>query len=211
MRFWYRVCYALVRIAFFFWHPVARFEGREQIPAGSAVICGNHCGAADPLWVLLALNNPDMIRIIAKKELRDAPVIGWIMEKFGIIFVDRGHHDTKAYDRCVEVLSAGEKLLVFPEGTRCRAGRRVRAKTGAVRMAAASGAPILPVYISTNRKPFSPVRVIFGQPMTVTLPENAEHERLQAEADRLMQTIYGLGGEQYAADTGEDSGILLRR
>lgn len=63
-----------------FWHPVFHVTGREQIPAGSCIFCANHSGMADPIWILLALPEKKMIRIMAKQELRRVPFIGWVME-----------------------------------------------------------------------------------------------------------------------------------
>lgn len=123
-----------------FWHPVFHVTGREQIPAGSCIFCANHSGMADPIWILLALPEKKMIRIMAKQELRRVPFIGWVMEKFRVIFVNRGAHDIAAFSQCVDALAREqEKLLVFVEGTRCNREKHVRAKTGAVRMAAQAG------------------------------------------------------------------------
>lgn len=120
MNFWYHLCWWLCRIGLFFWHPVFHVTGREQIPAGSCIFCANHSGMADPIWILLALPEKKMIRIMAKQELRRVPFIGWVMEKFRVIFVNRGAHDIAAFSQCVDALAREqEKLLVFVEGTRC--------------------------------------------------------------------------------------------
>ena len=55
MKFWYRVCFVLVRVGLFFWQPVLRVQGLENLTKGAAVLCGNHSSAADPLWIILAL------------------------------------------------------------------------------------------------------------------------------------------------------------
>ena len=70
MTFWYRLCWWICRIGLFFWHPVLHVHGRELVPAGCALLCANHSGMADPIWIMLALNSPKMIRILAKEELR---------------------------------------------------------------------------------------------------------------------------------------------
>ena len=121
MTFWYRVCWWICRIGLFFWHPVFHVVGRELVPAGKAVLSVNHSGCADAIWLLLALDAPKMCRIIAKKELRSVPVVGWVMEKFRIIFVDRAAHDGTAYHEGVKALENDEKMMVFVEGTRCTA------------------------------------------------------------------------------------------
>ena len=203
MRFWYRLCWWVVRIGLFFWHPVFHVVGRALVPKGCCVLCANHSGMADPLWILLALNEPEMIRIIAKKELRRVPFIGWVMEKFRIIFVERGAHDVAAYDECVDALQQEkDKLLVFVEGTRCNGDKHVRAKTGAVRMAAQSGAPVMPVFVTRNKTPLCPVTVAFGQPYPLEGLDPQNHAACQREADALLKKIYELGGDSYADQIG---------
>ena len=85
----------------------------------------------------------------------------------------------------------------FIEGTRCNRDKHVRAQTGAVRMAAASGAPVVPVFVTRNKTPFCPIRVIFGEPYPVHVdPE--DHAACQQATDALLKTIYQLGGDSYA-------------
>lgn len=72
-----------------------------------------------------------------------------------MIFVNRGAHDIAAFSQCVDALAREqEKLLVFVEGTRCNREKHVRAKTGAVRMAAQAGVPVVPVFVTRNKTPF---------------------------------------------------------
>ena len=139
----------------------------------------------------------------AKQELRRVPFIGWVMEKFRVIFVNRGAHDTAAFSQCVDALEREQdKLLVFIEGTRCNKNKHVRAKTGAVRMAAESGVPVVPVFVTRNKTPFCPVSVIFGEPYQVGKLEPGDHDACQQASDRLLKTIYQLGGDSYADQIG---------
>lgn len=209
-RFWYRVCFVLVRIALFFWHPTLRVKGRENIPDGAAVLCSNHSGAADALWLLLGMDLPDMPRIMAKSELRRVPFVGWLMERFGVIFVKRGAHDLAAVESAEAALRSGEKFLMFPEGTRCNGTKRVRAKTGAVRIAAATGTPIVPIFLTRNKTPFCPIDVIVGEPVYVNCPEGAPVERYHQAADEILAGIYEMGGESCADIAGKNSRVLLR-
>lgn len=210
MTFWYRLCWWICRIGLFFWHPVLHVHGRELVPAGCALLCANHSGMADPIWIMLALNSPKMIRILAKEELRRVPFLGWVMEKFDIIFVQRGAHQPEVYEKSTEALRAGDKLLVFVEGTRCNGDKHVRAKTGAVHMALESGAPVVPVYVTRNRTPFCPVDVYFGAPYKIEDISQSDRAACHAAADAMLETIYKLGGDGHADLSGKDSGLLLR-
>ena len=203
MKFWYHVCWWLCRVGLFFWHPVFRVVGRDRLPAGSCIFCANHSGKADPVWILLALPEKRMIRIMAKQELRRAPFIGWVMEKFRVIFVRRGAHDVAAVQQCVAALTdEHDKLLVFIEGTRCNGEKHVRAKTGAVRMAIEADVPVVPVFVTRNKTPFCPIRVIFGTPYRIQNIDPSDHAACQAASDALLKTIYQLGGDAYADQIG---------
>lgn len=211
-RFWYRVCYVIARVGLFFWHPAFHVQGRENIPTGRCIYCANHASMSDPLWFLLALNADDLIHIIAKKELSRVFFVGWVMRRFGIIFVERGKHDAAAVTACVDALESGGQLLLFPEGTRWKKGKQMRAHTGAVRMAVSSQSPLVPVYITRVKKPFAPILVRFGAPYL--LPSDAQQQdraQMQGLADALLRKIYQLGGDSYADHFGEDGGLLLRR
>ena len=80
MRFWYHVCWWIARIGLFSGTPSFMWRGGRISPAGSCVFCANHSGMADPIWILLALPEKRMIRIMAKQELRRVPFVGWVME-----------------------------------------------------------------------------------------------------------------------------------
>ena len=93
MNFWYHLCWWLCRVGLFFWHPVFRVTGRDRVPAGSCIFCANHSGMADPIWILLALSEKRMIRIMAKQQLLKIPVLGAILRGIGVFPVDRGNSD----------------------------------------------------------------------------------------------------------------------
>lgn len=203
MRVWYQICWWLCRIGMFFWHPVFRVTGRELLPAGACVLCANHSGMADPIWILLALHEPDMIRIMAKQELRRVPFIGWLLDRFHVVFVSRGAHDTAAYEACLSALRQEKsKLLVFIEGTRCNGEKHARARTGAVRLACTADVPVVPLFVTRNRRPFCPIQVCFGAPQLLRGLDAQDHAACQQAADSILKTIYTLGGDSYADQIG---------
>ena len=58
-------------------------------------------------------------------------------------------------------------------------------------------APVVPVFVTRNKTPFCPIRVIFGEPYPVHVdPE--DHAACQQATDALLKTIYQLGGDSYA-------------
>ena len=140
MRFYYNLLYRIVWPFFCLVHPI-RSIGRENIPEGGAVFCANHSALADPLMVCFAATLRWHIRPMAKIELSRVPLVGWLLGKAGVIYVDRGHADVKAVKEALTCLKAGGKMLVFPEGTRVHDGEDVSAKGGAALLPPGRGCP----------------------------------------------------------------------
>ncbi len=189
----YWLLWIVVTAAFYVWHPFSRYIGREHIPKGACLIAANHSSMADPIWILLALGPRDGTYIMAKKQAMEIPGLRKLLRWLGVFGVDRGGADLQAVKHSLEILNSGEKLMIFPEGTRVRPGREVEPKTGAALIAQRTGVPVLPVYITKEKKPFRPVHVVFGEPYPITAAaRRATSEELSAATGQLMQTIYGL-------------------
>lgn len=192
--FTYRLLVILTRIALFFWHPVFRVRGRENIPEGPCIIAGNHSGLADPLWDIYALRPMPLYRIMAKESLFQVPLLGILFDRIGMIAVRRGEQDVNAMKLCLQALKNGEKVFVYPEGTRVKQGR-TEAKTGALMLADRAGVPVLPVYTSRRRFPFQPVLVSIGKPFTVRREgRRATAAELRTQTGEMMDRIYEMGG-----------------
>ena len=193
--FWYRLLYALVRLGLFFWHPVFRVIGRENIPAdGAYVICPNHSGLADPIWIVLAMKLDHVPRIMAKKELFRIPILNKLITWLGAFGVDREGVDINAIKMGLRCLKEGQQLMIFPEGTRVRPGKVVEPKRGAMVLAHRTGCPILPVYLSVKRRPFGPITCIFGEPYKLNFDgKKPTDAQLETAVQDLMKNIYRMG------------------
>ena len=117
----YQFIYRVVWPFFSLFHPI-RVIGRENIPEGGAVICPNHSDLCDPVMACFAFTNRYQLHPMAKVEVRKVPVLGKLLEWGGVIFVDRGSADVHAIKSAMRILKEGQKLLLFPEGTRIRNG-----------------------------------------------------------------------------------------
>ena len=172
-----------------------KVSGRENIPEGPALICANHVYNSDPFYILTAFPRKERVWIMAKEEISRWPVVGPVLNWFGfLIWVKRGKADVGAVKAALKALKGGEKLLIFPEGTRNDEIGDV--KTGAAMMAIRARVPILPVYISSERGPFTPARVCIGQPyLPFTEDRKATTEDYQRATDVLMEKIRALGEE----------------
>lgn len=80
-----------------------------------ALIVANHLSWLD----IFVINAMQPCRFVAKSEIRDWPLLGWLCEQAGTIFIARGHlRDVRRiYQGLVESLQAGERVAFFPEGT----------------------------------------------------------------------------------------------
>ena len=148
MRMFYAVIYTIIWPFFNLVHP-HRAIGREHIPEGGVLVCGNHTSLSDPLFLAFAFHKKYQLRPMAKAELLRVPFIGWILKRVGVFGVERGKSDVGAIKQAMKYLKEGEKVLLYPEGTRVRAsrGEESEPKTGAAMLAVRCGVPILPVYV----------------------------------------------------------------
>ena len=95
--------------------------------------------------------------------------MGKLLEWGGVIFVDRGSADVHAIKSAMRILKEGQKLLLFPEGTRIRNGvdkygKPAVAHTGAAMLASRTGVPLIPMYIPEEKPWFRPTTVVIGKP-----------------------------------------------
>ena len=189
----YAVIYPLVWIFMRIFHPW-RAVGLENLPEGAALLCGNHTTAGDPLYVVGCLGRRRQIHVMAKAEVMKWPVIGFILKKAGIFGVKRGKADVAALKEAMRVLKDGERLLMFPEGTRVKEGEVSEAHTGAAMFSTRTGAPLVPVYIQPKKRRFRRTTVVFGMPYHPEFegrkPSPDDYQRI---ADDLMARIRALG------------------
>jgi 1-acyl-sn-glycerol-3-phosphate acyltransferase len=177
-----------------------RVEGLENVPSqGGAILMINHIAFVDPILVLHVL--PRNIVPMAKTEVYDYPLIGIFPKLWQVVPVHREEVDRKAIKQALEILQAGEILLVAPEGTRGTALQE--GKEGVAYLASRSGAPVIPVAIQGTpgfpalrftkawRSPGAYVR--FGQPFRFR-PEyrRADREQLRKMTDEAMYILAGM-------------------
>ena len=116
----------------------------------------------------------------------EVPVLGWILKKAGVFAVERGKSDVGAIKRALKCLKSGEKLLLFPEGTRSKTGELGPAKGGAAMLAVRTGVPIVPMYIPAEKKWFRRTSVVFGTPY---IPQIAGAKGTSEEYEAIAQDL----------------------
>ena len=196
-RFFYPIIYVTLWIALRFYH-WPTFRGRKNLPQGPCVICGNHSGFADPLWVFLLLGIRNLPWTMSRKSLFEKSAFARnFLLTFRAFPVDRDNPDMAAIKKSLSVLKAGDRLLIFPEGTRVKNGKKSEPKSGAVLLAQRAGVPLVPVYITHGRKPFRPIRIILGEAYTPAwTSRRPDAEELEEKTQELMGKVYALGNKE---------------
>jgi putative phosphoserine phosphatase/1-acylglycerol-3-phosphate O-acyltransferase len=133
--------------------PYARFDmaGLERVPrSGPVLLASNHRSYFDvAALALVAREIGRPVRFLGKKEIFDAPVVGTIARSIGGIAVDRGSGSGEPLRAAESALKAGEVVIVLPQGTIPRGydffDPVLHGKTGTARLAASTGATVVPV------------------------------------------------------------------
>ena len=168
--------------------------GREHVPdAGAYIVVANHVNWKDPPVVSVALGIP--IRWMAKREVFDYPIIGFVLRGIGNFAIRRGESDRRAMQLAMRVLEKGLPLGVFPEGHRSEDRTLLRGRPGISLLAEKSGALIVPCGIAGTPTPLvamigrQRIRLAFGKPFRISdLPHEIRRDR-QAAADAIMLRI----------------------
>jgi 1-acyl-sn-glycerol-3-phosphate acyltransferase len=191
-------------------------HGLEHVPrVGGAVLATNHTSFWDFFTAgrapYLGWGRP--VRILAKESLFRTPVFGRIMRAAQHIPVHRGS-GAEALRSAVAALQRGELVLVLPEQTISPSFELLPYKTGAARMAAAAGVPLIPAvswgshrFHTSGRRPRwswrLPVSVAYGEPLLPTPDDDpadvtVELQRRSAALLAALQVSYPDGAPQGA-------------
>jgi putative phosphoserine phosphatase / 1-acylglycerol-3-phosphate O-acyltransferase len=180
--------------------PYARFDigGTHHIPRrGAVIVAANHRSYFDPVVVGLALyESGRKPRTLAKKELFDAPLVGTLMRALGAICVDREREPGAAIAGAEAALRAGECVVIMPQGTIPRGEAffepRLRGRSGVARLAAATGATVIPLGIWGSEQVW---------PRSSRLPNVANVRHPPTVRVRVGPPVPGLTGTDMAGDT----------
>lgn len=188
--FIYSILWGLMKV-FFPW----KVHNRENLPTeGGVLLCANHTSFLDPLLILCAVTKKRQLHVMSKAELFRIPVLGFILKGIEMIPVKRGMSDVPAFKDSLRILRSEKPLLIFPEGTRVKEGKRVKGHTGAVTMASRADVPVLPIYIRKARFIFCRSHIYFGQPYMLEFSgRKPTPDESRALTDDLMHRIYELG------------------
>src|ERR1700722_7516339 len=179
--------------------PYARFDitGVDHVPpSGPVLLASNHRSYFDvAALAIVAARIGRPVRFMGKQELFDAPVIGRIARALGGIPVNRDAHSGAPMREAAAALRAGEVVLVLPQGTIPRGEAFfdpvLRGKTGVARLAAETGAAVLPVGLWGTEQVW---------PRSSSIPNMTTVLRPPMVTVRVGTPV-SLGGEDAVADT----------
>ncbi|MEC0089786.1 MULTISPECIES: lysophospholipid acyltransferase family protein [Paenibacillus] len=183
----YVFCRGLLRLIF---AVLYRLEtvGKNHIPTeGGVLLCANHISVMDPITVGIKLKR--QVKYMAKAELFDIPVFGWLLRQLGAFPVKRGGVSKESIRLSINILRDGQLMGIFPEGT--RNSTTGVAKKGAASFALRSKATVIPAAIIGEYKLFRKMKVIYGAPVDLTeFMEEGTGDQLEAVTERIMSRIY---------------------
>lgn len=183
----------------------ADVSGLEHFPRqGPALIVINHLGDADAALLLAAL--PVAPDAMGKIELVDFPILGKLMEWYGIIWVHRGRVDRRALRAALDGLAEGRMILVAPEGRYSLIGGLEEGTDGAAFLAIKARVPIVPValvgtenahvYGHLRRLRRAPVALRVGEPFYLT-ESGRGPAALREGTEKIMKMLASLLPEEY--------------
>ena len=185
-----------------------RVLGREYIPKqGPAVVTANHLSMLDPFLVGYTLGTPHPVAFMAKQELFTIPVVGYAIRQWGAFPVDRSRRDAGALRSALAVLKSGEVLGMFPEGTRSDTGELQELRTGALRLAIRTRAPLIPIGLEGSDRSLprhakfpkpAKITVAYGAPLDLSRlydhrPSEAEIEQCSEELREAIERLHERG------------------
>lgn len=154
-----------------------KVEGLENLPAlGGFILASNHITDFDPLLIGISLKR--QLFFMAKVELFKNRVARTVLNGLGAFPVDRAKGDNTALYKAIDTVKSGGVLAIFPEGTRSKDGELLRFKSGAIVVAAQTGADIVPtsVYIKDIKNGWK-----FRSQVVVRYGKVIKHEDLQID------------------------------
>jgi 1-acyl-sn-glycerol-3-phosphate acyltransferase len=168
-----------------------RVTGMENLPIGDispVILLVKHQSTFETLLMPALMPHP--LAYVFKKELLSIPFFGWSMARMGMIHIDRSQ-GTRAFAKVVDqgrqVMAQGRWVIMFPEGTRIPRGQKGTYKTGGTRLAVETGAPVIPIAVTSAK--CWPRKAFIKTPGIVDVSIGKAISSIGREPDELMREV----------------------
>lgn len=183
--------------------------GWENLPTGqtsAAVLLVKHQSTFETFLMPTLMPHP--LAYVFKKELLYVPFFGWAMGRLDMIHIDRSKR-SEAFAKVVQqgrrLMAEGVWVIMFPEGTRIARGQKGHYKSGGARLAIETGAPVIPIAVTSAK--CWPRKALVKRPGTVevsigpAIPSaGRKPDELMAEVEAWIEAeMHRLDPEAYAA------------
>jgi 1-acyl-sn-glycerol-3-phosphate acyltransferase len=168
-----------------------RVTGMENLPIGQrspAILLVKHQSTFETFLMPTLMPHP--LAYVFKKELLRVPFFGWAMGRLDMIHIDRSQR-AQAFNKVVEqgkrLLAQGTWIIIFPEGTRIPRGQKGVYKHGGTRLAVETGAPVIPIAVTSGK--VWPRRAFVKRPGIVDVSIGKPIPSQGRDPDELMREV----------------------
>lgn len=176
-------------------------HGVEHLYKGGALLAANHISFLDP--PLIAASWPEEIHFLARAGLFKNRFFAFLIRNLHAHPVHGSAEDISSFKLICQLLEEGDKVVVFPEGTRSENGQLQPFKLGVAMLALKTGCPIIPVYIQGTFEALpahrkwpnfgTEVACLFGHPIFIDEYRHLDKkEAREAITKRLREEIEDL-------------------
>jgi 1-acyl-sn-glycerol-3-phosphate acyltransferase len=210
----YWMCVSFLRLAIWGARVICgvrwRVHGMQRLPSADplapVILCPKHQSTWETFAFPTLMAHP--LAYVFKRELLYIPFFGWAMGRLDMIHIDRSKR-TEAWSKVAEqgrrLMARGIWVIMFPEGTRTPRGQQGVYKSGASRLALATGSPVVPIAVTSARcwprKSFvlrpGMIDISIGEPIP---PAGRDPEDVMREVEAWIEAeMRRLDPEAYAA------------
>ena len=168
-----------------------RVTGMENLPQGEtagAVLLVKHQSTYETFLMPAIMPHP--LAYVFKRELLYVPFFGWSIGRLDMIHIDRSQR-TQAFNKVVQqgkkLLEKGIWIIMFPEGTRIARGQKGQYKTGGTRLAIDTGAPVVPIAVTSAK--VWPRKAFIKRPGVVDVSIGKPIPSAGRQPDELMREV----------------------
>ncbi len=156
----YWICVAWLRVVVWGARAICgvrhRVHGMQHLPSAdplaAVILAPKHQSAWETFALPTLMSHP--LAYVFKRELLYMPFFGWAIGRLDMIHIDRRKRNqawSKVAAQGKALLARGHWVIMFPEGTRTRRGSQGSYKLGATRLATTTGAPVVPIAVTSAR------------------------------------------------------------